>query len=396
MTVAAIIAEYNPFHNGHKYHIDQTRRETSADFIVVVMSGSFVQRAEPAILSKRARTAAALQCGADLVIELPITNVLSSAKDFALGGVEIINSLGVVDFLSAGSEAADVKILQNVENILDAPQFNIIMKQHIDSGVSYPFARQAALEHFDKSLGPVLKEPNNILAIEYLSSLKKLNSKIRPIVIKRVGARHNAQTADDGYPSASFCRKLICDGGSLDSFIPVPALDILSGELRNGCAPVTTALMERSIMAVIRTCCEEYLLTIPDVTEGLEKKICKDITSAGSLEELILKIKSKRYTHSRIRRILLRAYLGVTNEFPKVPQYIRILGMNRQSAALVKRISDSATLPVIQRAAKLPENISESGKRLFELEIKATDLWGAFSPVIQNGKTDFTQFPVYM
>lgn len=331
--ITGIICEFNPFHDGHRYLIDKVRQQS--DGIICIMSGNFVQRGEFAVYDKFTRAEAALSNGADLIIELPCVYSLMSANGFAKYAVQLLESTGITDELAFGAECDSFYELKCIADKIKECDAEI--KNKMQEGLSYPSARQEIIQ------SDILNTPNNILAIEYI------NSTTLPCrVIKRIGKGHDT---DDIQYSASEIRKHL-------------HADEISS-IKN---------CEVAVLAKLRTMTAENFAEIEDVTEGLENRIVDAVRASSSLEEIYDRIKTKRYTHSRIRRIILRAYLGITKQYSILPPYIRILGFNEKGRELLNQMKESALLPVISRYGDVKE-ISENGKRLFELECRCTDLY---------------------
>lgn len=327
MKVCGIVAEYNPFHLGHSYHIEKTRSEHGATHIVAVMSGNFTQRGDVAVMDKFARTEAALKNGVDLVIELPVPYALGSAEQFATGAVSILDSLGCVDMISFGSECGDLSLLQETAGAVlyaqEHEDFFNLMRQ----GLSYPTALQRTLEkHYEEEIIDALTEPNNTLAVEYLKALGEIGSKITPVTVKRRGAGHDAENAADGYASASAIRKMLLAGDDVSAYVPyLPQTDY--ADIRN---------IETAILAKLRTLTPSEIEKAPNVLMGLENRIYKSARVSNNLGELYMLIKTKRYTMARIRRIVLSVFLGIKKQDLKVPpSYIRILGMNEKGREIL-------------------------------------------------------------
>ncbi len=391
MITTGIIAEYNPFHNGHEYLLSKARSETKADFLAVVMSGAFVQRGEPAIISKKARVQQALAGGADLVLELPFDCAMASAQTFARGGVGVLDASGVVDNLYFGSECGDINILSETAQALSMSEFDVMLKEELESGKSYPAARQAVLNELIGERAQVLTEPNNLLGIEYLLALYYFNSSITPHTVARKGVSHDAENPEGTSVSAFALRNFIKNGLSIDGYSPDVCFGILHREICQGRGPVSAENMERAMLAELRKMTPDEFKNIRDVSEGLEYSLCKSALENADIESIIMSVKSKRYTYSRIRRIFMHAYLGLNVPEPSesMPGYIRILGMRKSAAPLVKELRKKAKLPVLQRLAserELPEALWR--------EIKATDIWGCFSPKAISAREDFRAFPV--
>lgn len=331
--ITGIICEFNPFHRGHKYLIDSVKEEN--DSIVCVMSGNFVQRGEFAVYDKFNRAKTALENGADLVIELPCAYSLRSAEGFAKAGVELLEATNAVDRIAFGAECSDINMLkQAADSIVNKEQE---IKAEMKKGITYPAARKAVIG------SSLLDTPNNILAIEYIKS-----TKLPCIAVERIGKGHDS---DDKKYSASEIRK------------ELPADGICS--LKN---------CEIAVLSKLRGMTAKDFLKIEDVTEGLENRITDMVRISTSLDELYDNIKTKRYTHARIRRIILKAYLGITKEYTEKVPYIRILGFNSKGQEILAQIKKSANLPIISRYGDI-DALDEYGKTLFELECRCTDLY---------------------
>lgn len=331
--ITGIICEFNPFHSGHKYLIDTVRQ--NSDGIVCVMSGNLVQRGEFAVYDKFTRAKTALENGADLIIELPCAYSTLSAGGFAKYAVQILEASGVVDEIAFGAECDNIDKLKETADKIQ--KCDSLIKEKLAGGLSYPAARKAAVN------SDILDTPNNILAVEYIRQ-----TKLPCRAIKRIGKGHDT---DDTEYSASAIR----DGLSLENIC----------SLKN---------CETAVLAKLRTMrCEDFL-KLDDVSEGLENRIVDAVRTSVSLEEIYDKIKTKRYTHSRIRRIILRAYLDITKDFTSDVPYIRILSFNRKGQDIAALMKKNANLPIISRYSDVKE-LSEKGRRLFDLECKCTDLY---------------------
>ena len=328
-----IICEFNPFHKGHKHLIDSVKDDFDA--VICVMSGNLVQRGEFAVADKFERTRTALENGADLVIELPCVYSLMSAEGFACNAVKILEATGVVDRLAFGAECADVKALSEAAEKIQGSADEIALE--MKKGVSYPTARKNIIGD------DILDSPNNILAIEYIKS-----TSLPCVAVKRIGKGHD--TDDVNYSASAIREKMNIDEiHSLKS-------------------------CERAVLAKLRTMSRDDFLKIEDVNEGLENRIVQAVMAATSLEDLYDKIKTKRYTHSRIRRIVLRSYLGITRDYSFEPPYIRILGFNSKGREILKDIKKKSKLPVITRYADVKQ-LDDNATALFELESRCTDLY---------------------
>ncbi|MBR3972124.1 MAG: nucleotidyltransferase family protein, partial [Ruminococcus sp.] len=364
MAVGALICEYNPFHNGHKYMLDMMRRD-GCDCIVAVMSGSFTQRGDVAVYSKFSRIKQALSGGADLVIELPSVWAVSSAQRFAKGGCDIIKGLGCVDRLYFGSECGDISKLRAVAEATLDEKVNLMVKNFMDKGDYYPVALQKAIEYiYSKEYADILSSPNNTLGLEYIKALK--NSGIGARTIKRTGVDHDSENTTDNIASASKIRELILKSEDFTSYVPESITQNNPAFLNFG---------ERALLLKLRELTAQDLEAIPDVTEGLHNRISSASKDNNTIEEILSEIKTKRYTHSRLRRILICALLGIKKEHLKkdVP-YIRVLGFSQKGAELLKKASSTTTLPLIINVAKDMQSLDEVGKEILQIDIKGTDI----------------------
>ena len=379
MLTAGIISEYNPFHLGHAALITRTRL-AGATHIAAVMSGNFVQRGEPAVLSKWARTRQALENGIDLVIELPLPWALAGAEKFAFGGVALLNALGV-DWLSFGSECGNIDGLRKAANALLSPSLRDSMQIELKNGITFAKARQKAVSSlFDEETAKLLAEPNNILGIEYLKALDKLNSKITPFTIRRVGADHDTQSTKLGIASASHIRNVIQNDGNFAALMPESSAKILSNEIAAGNAPAGFAMIERAVLAKLRTMEHQEFGKLPDISEGLENRVYAAVRKAGTLEEVYNQTKSKRYTHARIRRIILSAFLGLDASLTDgVPPYLRVLGLNRRGVEILHFSKSNTKVPIITNSSDIL-SLDNTAKSMVELECRATDLYALCMP----------------
>ena len=329
MTVG-IICEYNPLHLGHQKQILKIREHFGPETaIVCAMSGNFVQRGAPAILDKSCRAKAAVLCGADLVLELPVTRALSSAEGFAAGGVRILGNL--CDHLCFGAETSDVQALMETARILRGDGFTAQLREQLDTGKSFPAARQAALQQLG-ICGDLVSQPNNILGIEYCKAILDQGSSMQPFPIHRQGSYH-AETADSENPSATAVRSRMLTARSWQSFVPEPVRVLFEN------APLhSMAAGERAILGRLRTMTDEDFEALPYGSEGLWRKLMHASRKEASLEAVIAATKSKRYTRTRIDRMILCAFLGITKEILEsdVP-YTRVLAFNERGREILKQ-----------------------------------------------------------
>lgn len=391
MKVVGLVAEYNPYHNGHQYMINKCR-EAGATHIVAVMSGNFVQRGSVAIMDKRARAKAALLDGVDLVIELPVPWAVSTAELFARGGVSTLLGLGCVDTLAFGCETADRDLLIKAADAVCDIKVHELIKDKLSDGVTYAAAREAAvLDLYGSEIADVIKMPNNILAVEYLKAMRSLGAGFDIMPIERQGAMHDSLKENGEFSSASALRIMLERGDKAAfNFMPQSSVDEFLRLVKVGRAPVTIDESERAILSRLRMLSVEDIKEAPDISEGLENRIYNAIMSATSLEELYSIVKTKRYTHSRIRRIVTALYLGIapSDALHKVP-YIRVLGFNENGREILKAAKESASLPIIMKSSQTYE-LSDYAKHVFELECKATNLYNLATPRILPCGTELT------
>lgn len=325
MEIVGIICEYNPLHLGHAGQIRRIRQTLGGDTAVVcLMSGSFVQRGAPAVYPKSVRAAAALQAGADLVLELPVTYALSSAEGFAMGGVEILSRL--CTRLCFGAECGSEDALMSLARGLLSPGFPSALRTFLDQGLSFPAARQQALHALGLDAG-LLSSPNNILGVEYCKAILTLGCAMSPLVIHRPGDYH-AQTADPCAPSATALRRMVVQGQSIRSYVPT--------ELFQNAPVHTLAAGERAILARLRTMSEEEFSVLPYGGEGLWRKLMHESRRQPDLESILTAVKSKRYTRTRLDRMVMCAFLGIDQQTMSAPApYARILGFDRRGRELL-------------------------------------------------------------
>ncbi|MBO4563672.1 MAG: nucleotidyltransferase family protein [Clostridia bacterium] len=357
MRIAGITAEYNPFHNGHKYHIEETRRQTGADRIAVIMSGSFVQRGEPAFADKFVRAGWALDNGADVVLELPDVFSLSCAERFASGAVRILSGCGAADILSFGSETGDIEKLRK---IAFAGEDRSKLEEALKEGKSYP---RAVAESTGSSLSP-----NDILALEYIKAASKCCPDAELFTVRREGGGYSDNELSGEFSSANAIRKALgryCDGSKmspavfdgLNNAMPRSVLEGISALVREGKAPVDISGLSDLLLYRLRSMDTEELALLPEVAEGLENLIARECMNANDIGELLTAVKSKRYTMARIKRILMYALLGITAELQNAAAvdvsalYARVLGIRKGSSDVLDRLHSEATIPVIIKAS---------------------------------------------
>lgn len=406
MNVSGIVAEYNPFHNGHLYHIEQTKKESGADAIVVVMSGNFIQRGVPALFDKWTRAKMALLNGADLVIELPSYYATSSAEYFAQGSVALLDGLGVVKTISFGSNTNDLDTLKRIANVLylEPEEYKKLLQSELKRGVSFPLARSNALKNFLKKeynakyISDILLDSNNILGIEYVKALLYSNSSIKPILIERKGSDYNSTNIVDNICSATAIREFLekDEIKTVESVVPGNTYKIINQEIIHGRAPMFLKNFEKEILYILRRNTPEDLLNIADVTEGLENLLKKASNEGNELETVIDIIKSKRYTRTRIQRILLHTLLDVrkaeVENYKYNPQYIRVLGFTKKGEKVLSQISNVSNLPIVTSVSKFLKNANETSKKMMEKDITATNIYtlGYQVPKFRTTNLDYT------
>ncbi len=383
MNVSGIITEYNPFHSGHRWQIDQTRRLLGADTAVVcVMSGNWVQRADCAILDKWRRAELAVLGGADLILELPTPWAISSAEGFARGAVGLLAATGVVETLSFGSEAGELAALEAAAATLDGPDYPAALRQALNRGLSFAAARQEAVRALIGPAADCLSHPNNNLAVEYLRALPH---GMRAVTVPRAGAGHD-QSPAGGFASASWLRAQLRDG-AWDRAAPYLTRP-WSGEVAD------LARCERAILARLRSMTLEEAEALPDSGDGLAARLLAAGKAARSLDELYTLIKTRRYAHARVRRLVLWAFLGLqaADRTERAP-YLRVLAMNDRGRIVLREMWKHAGLPILTKPAHVRQ-LSPQALRLFELEAQCTDLFELCLPEIRPGGREWTTSPI--
>ena len=342
-----IICEYNPLHLGHKKQLDRIRRENPGDGIVCIMSGNFVQRGKPAIFDKAIRAKAAMLSGADLVLELPVTAALSSAEGFAAEGVRLLS--GFCDKLCFGAETADQDLLMATAKALLSEEFKLALRQQLDQGLSFPAARQAALG----DMGVVLETPNNILAVEYCKAILSQGSSMKPYPILREGSYHDTE-ADRENPSATAVRQLMETGKDWETFVP-------NAEIYRQAAIHTLEMGEKAILAKLRTMTDAEFEALPYGSEGLWRKLMKNARTCATLEEILTATKSKRYTRTRLDRMVMCAFLGLTEKDLSSPApYARVLAFNDKGREILKDARSVGNFPNLGEKQDAPYQTIES------------------------------------
>lgn len=390
MPVAAVIAEWNPLHRGHLLPLEAARHR-GATHTVAIVSGNFVQRGEPALCPWQYRVAAALHSGVDLVLQLPLPYAVSTAEHFAAGAVQSFAALGCVDTLVFGSECGDLAALQRVAAALESPALPAELAPRLAAGLPFAAARQAAVHALigQDEDAALLSSPNNILGIEYLRALSRTGAGITPLTLPRQGAPHDAHAPEADYPSASFLRQQFLSGVDISPQLP-PAM---AGQLRlaeaQGALPDRT-LWDRALLARLRTMEEPDFAALPDLSEGLENRLYRASRTAKSPEALLADAKTKRYSHARLRRVLLAAMLGLPAGLSSAaPPYLRVLGFTPRGAEILSAAKASRTLPLSPSLAELAQT-GETAARFAGLEARAADLYHAFTPGLAPCGSEYT------
>lgn len=412
MKTAGIIAEYNPFHRGHEYQIQYTKQKLGADYVIVAMSGDYVQRGTPALLSKHARAEMALRCGADLVLEMPVSVCTASAEAFAMGGISLLDGLGVVDMLCFGSEAGEISALKELAEILvkEPEEYKILLKQFLSQGLSFPVARSQALTEYFKNpcnfsgddfggiLTPLFNEvtqilntPNNILGIEYCKALLRLNSSIRPVTVRRKGMGYHNTASDlnsvSDFASASAIRELICvpDNNNCSGHSVKNVSDILATWIPSGAFDIFRMLLnsqefltEDVLDSILSYCLLQKnvseLASFLDVSENLAQRIVNQRNLLQGFSKSASVLKTKELTQTRIQRALLHIILGIRQAPEKVP-YARVLGFKKESSFLLKTIKNNSCIPVITKLADASSLLDSQAQELLKETTFASNLY---------------------
>lgn len=383
MKIAGLITEYNPFHNGHLYHIQKARALTDADYLIVIMSGDFVQRGAPALLPKDLRTRMALNCGASLVIELPVRYATGSAEFFAFGAVSLLDQLGCVDFLCFGSECGDIKRLRNLADFFseESRSFQLLLQSFLKAGNSYPAARKEAAVQLlaDDTVSSILNEPNNILGIEYLKALNKRKSTICPVTIQRKGAHYHDESPCEFFSSASAIRRFFRETKSdalslLCGHVPTE-VESLCKRTYNTRFPVFSN--DFSLLLKYRLLQEscDSLLQWQDVSVPLANRINRQKDQFQNWEQFCDLLKTRELTYTRISRSLLHICLGIPEPDRSVPPlYARILGFQKSASPLLSLLKKKSSIPLVTKLANASFDL-ESANTMLQEDIRSADLY---------------------
>ena len=400
MNITGIITEYNPFHLGHKLHLEKAKEDTNCDGVICIMSGNFMQRGMPALIDKWTRAKIAVLNGVDLVIELPLIYSLSSAEGFANGAVKILTESKVTNNLYFGSEHGVIDDLLKISDTLtyEDSEFQSLLKTEVNKGLPFHTARMLALQDFlpDINCNDILNNSNNILAIEYLKALSRNNSNIKPYTLKRCGADYNEKEIKTSFPSATSIRNMLETEGDLNKLknsVTHETFGVMNELISTNYSLVYPEKMFQFIKYKLLT--EGYKLkNIKEASEGLDNKILKEISNSSSLDEFILNIKSKRYTYTRINRILTSFFIGLenydlSNIVKNNPSYIRPLAFNSKGSKILKEIKKNSDLDII---TKLPKSISNE---ILNLDILGTKAYSILNNSISPYE-DYLKSPIYL
>lgn len=387
MKTTGIIAEYNPFHNGHKYHIEEARRTTNADYIVVVMSSDFCQRGIPAVADKYLRAEMALSNGADLVLELPVRYSTASAESFAYGAVTILNGLGVIDALCFGSECGDIGLLSEIAGILctEPDAYRTALKEGLKNGVSFPKAREQAVLALSprlsckEKLSPVLSSPNNILAIEYLKALKRLGSAMIPHAILRRGAGYHDLSADGEFSSSSGIRFRLREQGMARFQVPDSVSELMNAHYERT-FPVFADDFSALLHYKLLLSCDEGFSHYQDGSDALSDKIRKSLPAFSSFTTFADTLKSKEVTYSRISRLLTHILLDIKKENPgsiakNTIDFARVLGFRESASPLLSSIKKRSAVTLPGRLSDAKNSLSPSGLEMLDETILASHIY---------------------
>ncbi|WP_434796963.1 nucleotidyltransferase [Terrisporobacter vanillatitrophus] len=420
MNLLGLIVEYNPFHNGHEYHLEKSKEKTNATHTLAIMSGSFLQRGEPALFDKYTRAEMAVKSGVDLVIELPTLYACQSAEIFSHGAITTLNSLNCVNSVCFGSEEGSVKILNTIAEILvhEPKEFKSTLKKYLGDGHVFPVARSKALYEYIKTqnllhideneLQQILNSSNNILGIEYIKSLIKLNSTIKPYTITRVASEYNSSVISSSICSATAIRNSLKDSTDLkhiENVVPKATFNEINSKINSNFTPIFDHMFYNILSSIIIRDYEN-LHNYFEVNEGIENKIYSNIFTSSNLEELINSTKSKRYTMTKIKRTLNNILLGITKEdiisvkdLNSVP-YIRVLAFNSKGREIIKKIKTSSDIQIITKFSKISHVDDTIFKTLIKYDLKSSNMYNLVyyknNKHLLKGPIDYYLSPKYL
>lgn len=402
--VLGVVSEYNPFHNGHAYHIEQSKQIAKCRYTVCVMSGNFTQRGSCSLVDKWSKAQMAIKNGVDLVLELPVIYAISSAENFAYGAMQILDSLKVVDDISFGAECPDIQILDEIATVLynEPKAYKNILAHELSTGISFPKARENALMMYLNDVrrySNVISSPNNILGIEYLKALKLINSHLVPHAVERIEADYNSTGISGNIVSSTAIRNIVKSGNFkvLANIMPKESYSILMDNIKVGHIVSDISSFEKEILYALRKMSLEEIANLPDVNEGLENILKKAANSCNSIVEFLDIVKSKRYTNTRIQRILLYALLEITKKdmqnSKKVNPYIRVLGMNERGEFLLSEIvKANPKLQVITSVKKFEDSCNNKYlMQMLKKDIFATNIYTLGYEFASSANLDYTK-----
>lgn len=413
MNAVGIIAEYNPFHNGHAWHVKQARTLSQCQRVIAVMSGQFLQRGEPASFNKWLRAKMAVLGGVDLVIELPAAFAIRSAQYFAEGGVRLLASLGIVSHLCFGAECDSLSSLRMAADSINDDKLISQCVANMKQGHTYARAFSQCVSDATGIEQAILSSPNNILAIEYLRAIGNFAPEIKPVVIKRLNSNYHDRHIASEFASATAIRKMLEESGSLNEqlcrALPISSVELLKNALEQGLGPVRFESLASPLLYLLRTLPVNEFEQITGVSEGLHYKVCASALKSGSIEELLSHLKSKRYTNTRLQRMLIHILLGTRKSDMDLwsdigPQYARILAFNDYGRDMLKEIRKQTTFPVITKTAstlstKKMNSVNMTPlEKMLALDVKASDIYALATPnsSCRFGGWDFIHSPEYI
>lgn len=391
MKVVGLITEYNPFHNGHLYHLQEAKKITGADYVVVVMSGNFLQRGAPAIVDKHTRTAMALLNGADLVLELPVFYATGSAEYFAMGSVSLLDKLGIIDSLCFGSECGDIEILSRIADVLlnEPEEYRTLLQAGLKQGLSFPAARSAALQGYlsdsfqSSAIAGTISNPNNILGIEYIKALKKRNSLIKPYTISRISSNYHDTSLKESISSATALRSSILntrDLRTLSNQVPKTVYQLLEEKYQKGfpvCENDFSSILKYKLLSQDCNSLTDYM----DVSTDLALKMINHLNRYENFHQFAGLLKSKELTHSRITRVLFHILLDITKKSMKdyierdYIQYFRVLGFRKNSTLLLNGIKNASSVPLVTKLANINKTLEPCQYDMLLHDIFASDIY---------------------
>lgn len=383
---AAVICELNPPHFGHRALFEAVKEHYEG--LVCILSGNFMQRGDAAVLNKWTRAKLALELGADLVVELPLPWACAGAARFAAGGVALATALNSVTALFFGSEVPEISLFGKTALALLSPEFSSQLAALPETGEPFARRRERVLTTLlGEEVRPLLQSPNAILGVEYCKAILEQDSELVPRVFPRIGAGHDAPGTQGEFCCASELRERLLRGENLRGLVPEAVDRAIADEKARGLAPVELARLEKAIVCKLRTMSLEEFSKLPDLSEGLEHRLYAAARKAGSLLEFYELVKSKRYSHARVRRLTLSAFLGLSSDLPALPPYLRVLGIGKHGEEI---LAAGAALPFVSRPA-LVEQLGGAVQRVFSLESRADDLYALASPTPQPCGRDFSE-----